>query len=100
MIYIASDVSSQRYIARPGPAEHPFGRWLAYTYFCYRIKLQDDPHLQETTTRTGTSTLKTRCLSDPHQVDAIQIPIAHCPSKTTRTYPAVSSLEAYQTPAR
>jgi len=37
---------------------------------------------------------------NPHRVDTIQIPIGQYPKLTASRRPAVSSLEAYQTPAR
>ena len=56
-------------------------------------------YLPEPNAYTVFSTRVNRDFINPHRVDTIQIPIGQYPKLTASRRPAVSSLEAYQTPA-
>ncbi len=74
--------------------------WCKYTCGYPPILSQNELHLHVNHRQSGVSTLIAQHLPDPYLEKLIQIPIARRSSLTTSTVPAVSSLEAYQTPAR
>ncbi len=74
--------------------------WCKYTCGYPLIQLQNELHLHVNHHQSDIGILITQHLLDPHREKPIQIPIAQSSPLTTWTVPAVSSLEAYQTPAR
>ena len=101
---LAHTLASAPRNCQPVPVTTPLGRWRFDTRFHpqarqpYRLhsySTQLTPHLPERLCGSVT-----RCLGEARRQGPIQIPIAPQPISTALPHPAVSSLAAYQTPAR
>jgi hypothetical protein len=82
------------------PAAVPLGRWHSYVHFYSLRSGRDWRHAYATDPATLIGSLMTSRLADLYRKVQTQIPIARSSILTTLPHPAVSSLGAYQTPAR
>lgn len=97
---ITTDSTLLSYYYRLDSVRASFCPWCKYTYDYPHTLLQDVHYLIVNHGQSDVDIRITLHLSDPHQEKLVQIPIARSSSLATSTTPAVSSLEAYQTPAR
>ncbi len=97
---ITTDSALLSYYYRLGSVMASFCLWCKYMCGYPLIHLQIEPHLHVNHRQSDIGILTTQHLPDPHLEKVIQIPIALSTPLAASTVPAVSSLEAYQTPAR
>ena len=82
------------------PVAVPLGQWRQTMHFYPLRGARDWRHAVATDPPKVIGILMTSSFADPYRKASIQIPIALLPTATALLHPAVSSLEAYQTPAR
>src|SRR5210317_545244 len=85
---------------RSDPVTTPYCRWHGYAGFYARYEQLNQCQWAATEPTRDMGIVMSRDFSDLHQKDTTQIPIARLTSLTAWLPPAVSSLEACQTPAR
>jgi len=85
---------------RSVPVAVPLCRWHRNVLFYPLRRLRDWHHEYATDPLEVIGILVTSSFTDPYQKVQTQIPIALLPISTLVPHSAVSSLEAYQTPAR
>ncbi len=73
---------------------------LKYPYFYLHTALQEHQYLYDNDNQNDTGIATTEHLLDSHRENLVRIPIAQSSSLTALRIPAVSSLEACQTPTR
>jgi len=82
------------------PVTLPLGRWHPYVHFYSLRGKRNWRHAYATDPAKVIGSLMTSRLTDLYRKVQTQIPIARSSILTALPHPAVSSLEAYQTPAR
>jgi len=85
---------------RLNPVTVPYCRWHGYAGFYPRYEQRNRYQWAATEPTRDMDIVVTRDIADLNPKDTIQIPIARLASLTAWLPPAVSSLEACQTPAR
>ena len=85
---------------RSNPVTVPYCRWHGYASFYPRHEQQNRCQWAVIESKRNKDIVVTRDFADQHQKVTTQIPIARLTSLTAWLPPAVSSLEACQTPAR
>ena len=88
------------YLYRSDPVRAPCCRWQGYARFCLQRDQRNKYHWNTTDPTRGIIITVTSDIAEPYRKLTTQIPIAPLPSITVWLRPAVSSLEACQTPAR
>jgi hypothetical protein len=88
------------YDYRSDPVKVPFCRWHGFALFCAHREREIRCYWNTINPAMNMSSSVTSGFSSLHQKVKTQIPIARRPSLTAELHPAVSSLEAYKTPAR
>ena len=82
------------------PVKVPFCRWRGFALFCAYRKREIRCYWNTINPTMTVDNSVTSDFASPHRKVKTQIPIARRPSMTAELHPAVSSLEACQTPAR
>jgi hypothetical protein len=97
---ITTDAACLSHHYRLGLVRVSFCLWCKYTCDYPHIQLQNERHLHVNHRQSDIGIQVTQHLPDPYLEKLIQIPIARSSPLAIPTVPAVSSPEAYQTPAR
>jgi len=88
------------YSYRSSTVRAPFCRGYGFVIFCHDCKQENRCHWDATNPTMNMNNSVTGDFATPHRKVKTLIPIALLPSMTAELHPAVSSLEACQTPAR
>ena len=88
------------YDYRSDPVKGSLCRWHGFALFCVHREREIRCYWNTTNLTMNMNSSVTSGFASPRRKVKTLIPIARLPSMTAELYPAVSSLEAYKTPAR
>jgi hypothetical protein len=88
------------YSYRSNTVRVPYCQWHGFAIFCHHCRRENGCHWDATDTMMNMNNSVTSDFYTPHRKVKTLIPIALLLAMTAELHPAVSSLEACQTPAR